>query len=303
MGKGPEKYLTTSEIARYLHLNEKKIYVLAAKGEIPSVRISGKWLFPLDIIEKYMRDKTHYPGEGIMEKLLPNIFIIEGSDDFLFKEIVYSAGKLTSYPVTFGVLGSAGGMDLMSKHQIHAATVHFLVDREKGRIPHIKEDHYLIDLFTRQQGFIFCKKAPGTIKSVSDVVSRNLKIAVREKSCGTFHLTQMLFEKEGLKIDEYPHKTGPYLTHREAAGAVASTRADVAVGIRRAADHPSLDFIPILEEDFYLMLPAKYMGEKKVVSFIDALLDRLRNADEDLKSGYDLLKTGRISAVTGRGDL
>ena len=35
------EYLTTREVAKYLRLNEKKVYALVADGQLPAARISG----------------------------------------------------------------------------------------------------------------------------------------------------------------------------------------------------------------------------------------------------------------------
>ena len=39
------EYLSSSEVARYLKLNQKKVYALVAAGQLPAARISGKWCF------------------------------------------------------------------------------------------------------------------------------------------------------------------------------------------------------------------------------------------------------------------
>jgi putative molybdopterin biosynthesis protein len=291
--------MTTRQVARYLHLNEKKIYTLASSGKIPAVRISGKWLFPVELVDKHMLEKAGAPGEGMLDELLQDIFVIEGSDDFLFREVVFNAGGLSGYPVSFGVLGSSGGMDLVSRRRIHAATVHCIVDHRNNVLPHMDRDLYLIDLFTRQQGFMFRRSASGMVSGAADIVGRGLRFAVREKACGTYHHSVRLFEKEGASLEGYPHRIGPFLTHREAARAVAAGRADVALGIRRHADDMALDFEPLLEEDFYLMLPSKYMAESRVTAFIDGLLQTIRAAPEELRSGYDLGDTGKLIPVRG----
>ena len=41
-------FLTTKELAQLLRLGERKIYDLAANGDIPCVRAVGKLLFPKD---------------------------------------------------------------------------------------------------------------------------------------------------------------------------------------------------------------------------------------------------------------
>lgn len=44
--------LTTREVARYVRLNEKKVYALVSEGQLPAARLSGKWLFPKHLIDQ-----------------------------------------------------------------------------------------------------------------------------------------------------------------------------------------------------------------------------------------------------------
>lgn len=36
------RFLSVREVADYLHLNEKKVYSLAAEGKIPGTKVTGK---------------------------------------------------------------------------------------------------------------------------------------------------------------------------------------------------------------------------------------------------------------------
>ena len=302
MSDSTQTYLTTAEVARLLHLNEKKIYVLASQGKIPSVRISGKWLFPLDLLERYLREKTFYPSEGVMDQLLPELFVIEGSDDFLFKELIFSAGKASGYPVAFGVLGSSGGLKLLLDHRIHAATVHFVVEKNRGDEGGGDAGHYLISLFKRHQGFMASKRKTFRVDSCAGIIERKLRIAVREKSCGTYHLTRQLFAEKGVELDDYPRKAGPYLTHLEAGQAVVSGEADVAVGIQRIAGLFDLRFKQVRTEDFYLMVPAKMLAEKLFMKLLDVFFDGLRKLPPAFTAGYEFGTTGTIRPyVAGDG--
>ena len=38
--------MNTEEAAKYLGINEKKLYSLANAKKIPSTRVTGKWIFP-----------------------------------------------------------------------------------------------------------------------------------------------------------------------------------------------------------------------------------------------------------------
>ena len=74
-------FMNVKQVSGYLHLNEKKIYDLVKKGHIPATKITGKWMFPKELINKWMLDSTH-------NGLLHDRLIIAGSDDALLHRIV-----------------------------------------------------------------------------------------------------------------------------------------------------------------------------------------------------------------------
>ncbi len=40
------RFMNVRQVARYLQINEKKVYALVNEGRIPATRLTGKWLFP-----------------------------------------------------------------------------------------------------------------------------------------------------------------------------------------------------------------------------------------------------------------
>ena len=51
--------MSVKQVARYLNLNEKKIYALVSNNQIPATKITGKWMFPRELIDKWMLDSSH----------------------------------------------------------------------------------------------------------------------------------------------------------------------------------------------------------------------------------------------------
>ncbi|MBI5529040.1 MAG: helix-turn-helix transcriptional regulator [Deltaproteobacteria bacterium] len=294
MSKDDQELLTTVQIARFLHLNEKKIYALASEGRLPAVRISGKWLFPRDLVEQYLRENSSVPAEGLLKRLLPNVFIVAGSDDLLFREIVYDAGKIAGYPVAYSVLGTHGGMDLLSKNQVHAVTAHFPVEGAPTGVPRGGE-FLSITLYHRAQGIMLWTGQTASVRSCRDIVERGLRFAVREKECSTYTLSESLFRDAGRVLEKYDHLVGPYLTHREAARAVAAGEADATVGIKGAAAEHGLEFVPVTQEEFRLVMPSAYMAEPKVVRLVDALVNCIKRAPAALLVGYDTAPSGKVA--------
>ena len=52
-------FLTVPQLAELLHVNEKKIYQLAGCGEIPGTKVTGKWIFPRQLIEDWLLENSH----------------------------------------------------------------------------------------------------------------------------------------------------------------------------------------------------------------------------------------------------
>ena len=55
---------TTSEAAAYLRLKERKLYELVAENAIPCTKITGRWLFPKDELDRWLAASMHRP-EGL----------------------------------------------------------------------------------------------------------------------------------------------------------------------------------------------------------------------------------------------
>jgi putative molybdopterin biosynthesis protein len=70
------RLLTTTEAAEYLRLKERKIYELVSQGAIPCTKITGKWLFPKDELDRWLADTLQRPAGMSRQEPVP---IIGGS--------------------------------------------------------------------------------------------------------------------------------------------------------------------------------------------------------------------------------
>ena len=50
----PPRFMTVKQAAAYLQVNEKKIYALVREGKIPASKLTGKWLFPRDLVDQWL---------------------------------------------------------------------------------------------------------------------------------------------------------------------------------------------------------------------------------------------------------
>ena len=59
MGKtNTPEFMNVREVARYLGINEKKIYFLANTKKIPCTRVTGKWTFPKQLIDRWIDESA-----------------------------------------------------------------------------------------------------------------------------------------------------------------------------------------------------------------------------------------------------
>ena len=68
------RFMTVRQVAEYLQLNEKKIYALATKEKIPATKVTGKWMFPRELVDHWMLESAH--GVVFTDRLM-----IAGSED------------------------------------------------------------------------------------------------------------------------------------------------------------------------------------------------------------------------------
>lgn len=291
------EYLSTSEVARYLKLNQKKIYSLAASGHLPAARISGKWLFPKDLVDRWVAEHTVYPPGGVIAALLDQLLLAQGSDDWLLTRVIERFQLRSGTPVATASVGSMAGVAAVSAGTAHLASCHVdpLLVAEKVRAP-----VYLFRLFVREQGILIEKQRRNRLDGLRTVSADGVRFAVRQPQSGTFQLVQRLLIEDGLE----PRWTtvGPFSSHLELALDIRSGGADAGVGIRVAAQMTGLDFIPLAREPFYLVIPAAFMSHERVSTFLAFLVDELTAEARHEHPGYSFETLGRVEPLLPHED-
>ena len=83
------------------------------------------------------------------------------------------------------------------------------------------------------------------------------------------------------------------------AAAVKGGSADVGLGILSAARALDLDFIPLLKEQYDLIIPRVHYESDRLRPLLDLLADgEFRQAVADL-GGYDVSRMGQVQAEMG----
>ncbi|MGH2889333.1 MAG: substrate-binding domain-containing protein [Solirubrobacteraceae bacterium] len=218
---------------------------------------------------------------------------LAGSDDPALDLVLRRAGGAV---VTVGARGSFQGLTALWRGSADAAAIHLLHRSGvynapfasallRGRAP------ALIHLWRREQGLLLAPGNPDGIRSVVDL--RGLRVAKREFGAGTRVLLDRLLADAGIPPHEVP---GPETaSHLEVALAVASGLAAAGVGVRAAAAALGLDFLPLVWEEYDIVLPGEALAA--AASLIDALLDPGLRASIEGLGGYDASGAGEVRSL------
>jgi putative molybdopterin biosynthesis protein len=158
------------------------------------------------------------------------------------------------------------------------------------------------DLPIRDSGSLNFPRSPGpgicsgkAISSLSDLARKDISFINRQRGAGTRVLLDYHLDKLGITKAEIRGYAQEEYTHLAIAAAVASGRADCGLGITAAARALDLDFIPLFQEDYDLIIPSHHFVNDLLKPLFDLITnDKFRNAVAQMP-GYDIRRMGTIN--------
>jgi len=145
-------------------------------------------------------------------------------------------------------------------------------------------------------GFAIRPGNPKGIKGAADLARPDVRFVNREPGSGSRALLDELLARAGVdpgQVNGYDFVVG---SHLGVARVVAGGGADVGVTLRAAARALGLDFIPLAEARFDLVIPRDLLDHPAVASLLDALQTRPFRAELGALPGYDVSRTGTVIA-------
>jgi putative molybdopterin biosynthesis protein len=251
--------------------------------------------------------------EGILEKetvdatllrpvsAIENTIVITGSHDntldLLADEIKDIDGAVS---ISSSHVGSMGGIMAIKKGACHLAGAH-LLDPDDGsyNISYIKrylpeETVTVINLVMREQGLIVPKGNPEKVKGIEDLKDRSLRFINRQPGSGTRILFDYKLKALGISPSNIIGYDNDEYTHMSVAVSVLSGRVDAGLGIMAAANALNLDFIPVVTEEYDLIIPDRFLALRKIQILLETIkTDGFKKRIEFL-GGYSTHRTGKI---------
>ena len=131
--------------------------------------------------------------------------------------------------------------------------------------------HKLIGFARRMQGLIVAPGNPLGIGQLADLMRPGLRFCNRARGTGTRVVLEELLDAQKLSLDDIPGEAQREPSHLAAAEAVASGRADVAFGIEAAAEARQLGFVPLAEEQYFLVTLASSLDHPHLKTLLGLL--------------------------------
>jgi len=239
--------------------------------EIAEVRVTT------GVTEKFYRARA---GAFLLHELIlpqgdkPTV-IFSGSHDLAIESLSERLAPhlhILTLPV-----GSLDGLVNLRQGLCHLAGAHLLDESgsyNTSYVHHFFPDRpvRMITLAYRTQGLLLAQGNPKGIHSIADLTHKEVKFINRNPGSGT----RLWLDREIQRLGLTPRSIQGYdrfvHTYSESALAVRAGTADAALGIQAAAHQHELDFLPLFEERYDLVIP------EEQVKLVHPLLDTLQTA-------------------------
>ena len=205
-------------------------------------------------------------------------------------------------------VGSLGGLIALGRGEAHLAGSH-LLDEETGEYNlsyverHLKNrDVVVVNLVHRVQGLMVAPGNPRGISSLEDLARDGLGFVNRQRGSGTRVLLDYKLKELGIAPERIKGYGREEYTHLAVAAAVAAGSADVGVGILSAARAIGVDFVPLLTEQYDLIVPGEFYESELLRPLMSLIRGEEFKREVEALGGYDVSTMGRIVAgAAGNG--
>ncbi|WP_394204242.1 substrate-binding domain-containing protein [Shewanella waksmanii] len=288
-------YMSAKQVAEYLDLNEKKVYAMANDRILPATKVTGKWLFPKILIDRWVMDSCH-------SGMLSDRMHITGSDDpllsMLVARLMCRIGK--SDLVSYSATGSRMGLDLLSRGYADVCTLHWgTVEESNVRHPALLKGYpnhqqwVMVHGYTRKQGLMMRPDMHQRCQEEDKIVSMPWRWVGRQEGAGSQQHLEHWLMKQGAAVSHLSFSVTAH-SERELAGFIARNEADIGFGCQSVAMESGLSFVPLITESFDFVMPQGIYFRRQLQALFDLLASTQTKQLAATLGGYDLTDCGKL---------
>jgi molybdate-binding protein len=276
-------------------MSERKLYELVAAGAVPCSKVTGRWLFPKQALDRWVIAGL-IAGHQVAQTTPPPI--IGGSHDPLLEWALRESGcGLANLPE-----GSEAGLRRLVRGEVMGAAIHLHRtegDDERANIEAVAatpglHDAVVIAFARREQGLLVARENPLGLDSVVSVVATKARIAQRTDGAGAQLLLLSLLHRAGIKRETLNAVSPACVTGTDLADAIRSGRADCGIATRSVARAAGLDFVPLGWEHFDLVMHQRDYFLPPFQTLFSFLRQPLFAGRAREMSGYDTAEANRV---------
>jgi putative molybdopterin biosynthesis protein len=195
-------------------------------------------------------------------------------------------------------VGSLEGLVALRQGVAQLAGCH-LLDAESGEynLPYVR--HFfperlpmLITLAHREQGLLVRPGNPRQVHGLDDLAREDITLVNRNPGSGTRIWLDRQLARMGVATERLRGYTFEVRTHTAVAEAIQSGQAEVGLGLEAAARRAGLDFIPLFQERYDLIMPQEQAQNHNLLPFLEAMQTKEYRRQVTSLGGYDTTHTG-----------
>lgn len=299
---------TIEEVSQLLKVSKLTLYDLVKKGQLPVFRVGRQMRIDSKDLDNYINNhktnqNTTFPpsvADSHRNKTKESLNIVISGQDLVLDILGKHIEKKSAYKPLRSFTGSLNSLFSMYNGDGDIVSLH-LFDGDTGEynLPYIKKilvgfPFILINLLSRKAGFYVKKGNPLNLTSWTDLKRDDVKIINREKGSGA----RILLDEQ-LRINEIPARNIKGYDHEETnhlsvASAVSTGIADIGVGIEKAAKIVGVDFVPLITEQYDLVIIKTHKTEQLINTVKEILSSSHFQSEVNSLGDYDTSQTGKV---------
>ena len=300
----PVEMLNTKEVAEYLGIHEKQVYALIKGGRIPCTRVTGKWVFPKNLIDEWINENARVSAaQTERPRRAPGQVMASGSNDPVL-DLLLSRNEAADFHIFTCNTGSTEGLRLMGESRTDIAWCH-LLDPETGEynIPYIAarladKKIAVVHLFYREIGFVLSAAASKKIKQFADLPGSGLRFLNRQEGSGIRIFLDHHLRKAGIDAASIDGYGASVRTHFEIGLSILNGSADAGIASVAIARLLGLPFVPLARESFDMVLGRETFFERGIQTFMEILKSDAFKSSVRPLGDYDFSDSGKILYTT-----
>jgi putative molybdopterin biosynthesis protein len=247
------------------------------------------------VTEKFYRARADalLLQEIILPKTGKPTMIFSGSHDLALEEI---ANHLQNHLLLLSLpVGSLDGLVNLRQGLCQISGAHLLDASGEYNTPFVRHlfpdrDVEIVTLAYRMQGLMVAPGNPKGVKKLSDLVRPGVLFVNRNPGSGTRLWLDSHLRSKKIPIENISGYNSVVKTHTDAAALIQTGKADAAIGLQAAAYQHGLDFIPLFEERYDMVLPREH--EKSLSPLLDYIQTSAFRKSLTSLSGYNPAHSG-----------